>query len=52
MAEEREAERVQSLCALGRVEQGRRAAARFVRRYAGSPLSSRVRDACGPEVAP
>jgi hypothetical protein len=49
MAEEREAERVQSLCALGRVAQGHRVAGRFLERYAGSPLSSRVRRACEPE---
>ena len=47
MAEEREAERVLALCALGRDRQARAARARFLERFAGSPLAPRVRRACG-----
>ncbi len=44
--EEATAARVVALCAVGRVQDGRRWADEFARRYPNSPLSSRVRSAC------
>jgi type IV secretory pathway VirB10-like protein len=46
MAEEREAERVAALCALGRTDQATRAAQAFLARFTGSPQSARVSRAC------
>lgn len=46
LAEEREALSVQCLCASGRAEEARRAAAAFVARHPTSPQSARVRRAC------
>ena len=46
MAEERDAARVAALCALGRVVEGRTAAAAFLRDFPGSPHASRVRASC------
>ncbi|MDD9946242.1 MAG: hypothetical protein OXU20_34680 [Myxococcales bacterium] len=46
MAEEREAERVLSLCEVGRRAAARRAAKRFVARFSGSPHTARVLAAC------
>lgn len=49
LAEEREAERVAVLCALGRQAQAHAAAASFLRAYPHSPLAVRVRASCaGP----
>lgn len=44
--EEATASRVVALCSVGRVQDGRRWADEFARRYPNSPLSSRVRGAC------
>jgi outer membrane biosynthesis protein TonB len=44
--EEREAARALALCQLGRVEEGRAAAERFLRESPRSPLADRVRAAC------
>jgi hypothetical protein len=53
MAEERAAERVAALCALGKTERAQRVARDFLARFAGSPQSARVQRACGePEPAP
>ncbi|MDP3216206.1 MAG: hypothetical protein Q8S73_19010, partial [Deltaproteobacteria bacterium] len=46
LAEEREALSVQALCASGRAEEARRAAAAFVARHPTSPQSARVRRTC------
>lgn len=46
LAEEREALTVQCLCASGRAEEARRAAAAFVARHPTSPQSARVRRTC------
>lgn len=46
LAEEREALSVQALCASGRTEEARRAAAAFVARRPTSPQSARVRRTC------
>ena len=46
LAEERDAERVTVLCALGRVAQAREAAATFERDHPRSPLLARVRSSC------
>jgi hypothetical protein len=47
LREERMAARVFALCDLGRVEQARVEAARFLLEAPGSPLAARVRAACG-----
>jgi hypothetical protein len=47
MIEEREAERVVVLCALGRTEEARTQASTFLREYPHSPLTVRVRASCG-----
>jgi len=47
LSEEREAERVIVLCALGQVAQARAAAATFLRARPRSPLAARVRGSCG-----
>lgn len=47
LAEERAAERVAALCALGRGAEAREARAAFLREHLRSPLSARVRDLCG-----
>ena len=44
--EEATASRVVALCALGRVQDGRRWAEEFYRHYHSSPLAARVRGAC------
>jgi hypothetical protein len=46
LAEEREAERIAVLCALGRAAQARETAAAFLRDHARSPLTVRVRESC------
>jgi hypothetical protein len=46
LVEEREAERVAVLCALGRTEQARAAASAFLRDRPRSPLATRVRSSC------
>ena len=46
--EERAAARVFALCAAGRLDEGRAAAERFQKRYPGSLLTERVRQACEP----
>ena len=50
--EEATASRVVALCSAGRVQDGRRWAEEFTRRYPNSPLASRVSSACpkAPEV--
>jgi outer membrane protein assembly factor BamD (BamD/ComL family) len=48
--EEATASRVVALCAVGRVQDGRRWADEFARRYPNSPLAPRVRGAC-PSVS-
>jgi hypothetical protein len=51
LAEERDAERVVVLCALGQTDEAREAASAFVRDHARSPLVARVRASCvGPAV--
>jgi hypothetical protein len=47
LAEERAAERVSALCALGRVGEARSAAASFLHDRAQSPLAARVQASCG-----
>ena len=47
LAEERAAERVAALCALGRGTEAREARAAFLREHLRSPLSARVRGLCG-----
>jgi hypothetical protein len=47
LIEEREAERVVVLCALGRTEDARAAASLFLRERLRSPLSRRVQESCG-----
>jgi RNA polymerase sigma-70 factor (ECF subfamily) len=47
LAEERSAERVTTLCTLGRVNQARSEAARFLAIHADSPLAKVVRGSCG-----
>jgi hypothetical protein len=47
LVEERDAERIVVLCALGRTEDARAAAAQFLRLRPRSPLSQRVRESCG-----
>lgn len=44
--EEREAMRVEALCAAGRGEEGERAQSRFMKRYPKSPFIGRVEGAC------
>lgn len=46
LTEERQAARVLALCAVGRSDEARVAAARFVARYPTSPHAARVRGAC------
>jgi hypothetical protein len=46
LIEEREAERVLVLCALGRTAQARESRAAFLRDHGRSPLATRVRSAC------
>jgi hypothetical protein len=54
MQEERAAARIVTLCKLGRVDEARSDAARFVRDWPRSPLVERVRSSCAktPERAP
>jgi hypothetical protein len=47
LAEERESERIVVLCALGRTEEARTLAAKFVATRPRSPLLGRVRRSCG-----
>jgi hypothetical protein len=47
LVEEREAERIVVLCALGRAEEAHAAAARFLRDHPRSPQAARVRASCG-----
>ena len=47
LAEERSAERVTTLCALGRFDQARAEAARFLAIRGNSPLAKAVRGSCG-----
>jgi hypothetical protein len=47
LVEEREAERIVVLCALGRTDDARAAASQFLRLRPRSPLSGRVRESCG-----
>ena len=47
LSEEREAERIVVLCALGRTEDARVAASQFLREHPRSPLARRVRESCG-----
>jgi RNA polymerase sigma-70 factor (ECF subfamily) len=47
LVEEREAERVVVLCALGRTDEARAAASVFLRDRPRSPLAGRVRASCG-----
>jgi RNA polymerase sigma-70 factor (ECF subfamily) len=47
LAEERSAERVTTLCTLGRVNQARSEAVRFLAIHADSPLAKVVRRSCG-----
>lgn len=49
LAEERSAERVTALCALGRVDEAHAEAARFIATHADSPLVGSVRRSCGGE---
>ena len=46
LAEERDALRVVALCSDGRIEDGKKAAAKFRRAHLGSPLRGRVDSAC------
>src|SRR5258705_8719277 len=46
LAEERAAARVFALCSLGKFDQGRGEAERFLRRFPRSPLAVRVRSSC------
>lgn len=46
LTEERDAARVLALCALGRADASRAAAARFIARHPDSPQAARVRGAC------
>jgi hypothetical protein len=52
LREEREAARVLALCQLGRVDEGRAAAARFQKESPRSPLADRVRGACPSRATP
>ncbi len=52
LREEREAARVLALCQLGRVDEGRAAAARFLQEIPRSPLADRVRGACPSRGTP
>ncbi|HEX8791820.1 MAG TPA: tetratricopeptide repeat protein [Polyangiaceae bacterium] len=47
LVEEREAERIVVLCALGRTDEARAAAGRFLRDHPRSPQAARVRASCG-----
>jgi RNA polymerase sigma-70 factor (ECF subfamily) len=47
LAEERSAERVLTLCKLGRKAQARTEAARFLRATPDSPLAQSIRSSCG-----
>jgi RNA polymerase sigma-70 factor (ECF subfamily) len=49
LVEEREAERVVVLCALGETQRARAAAAVFLRDRPRSPLAARVRGSCAAE---
>ncbi|MGH7329144.1 MAG: hypothetical protein ACREJX_12410, partial [Polyangiaceae bacterium] len=46
LAEERDAERVVVLCALGRTDEARAAGAAFLRAHPRSPQASRIRESC------
>jgi hypothetical protein len=46
LVEERNAERIVALCALGQKTQAREAASTFLRDHGGSPLAARVRASC------
>jgi hypothetical protein len=52
LREERMAARVLALCELGRTDEARAEAARFLRESPASPLASRVRSACPAPAAP
>src|SRR5262249_2106870 len=52
LREERGAARVLALCRLGRMEEGKGAATRFLAEYPRSPLADRVRSACAPGKGP
>jgi RNA polymerase sigma-70 factor (ECF subfamily) len=47
LIEERDAERIVVLCALGRSDEARIAAVEFLRVRSRSPLAQRVRESCG-----
>jgi outer membrane protein assembly factor BamD (BamD/ComL family) len=47
LAEDCAAERIQVLCALGRVEDARALSSRFVAAHASSPHAAAVRGSCG-----
>jgi hypothetical protein len=49
LGEERDAMRVTSLCALGRVAEARAAAGQFLRAFPDSPHAGRVRASCGSD---
>ena len=51
LTEERSAERISALCKLGRTEQAREEAARFLSSTPGSPLAKRVKASCGAPLA-
>jgi hypothetical protein len=47
LSEEREAECIVVLCALGRTEEARASASQFLREHPKSPLGRRIRESCG-----
>jgi hypothetical protein len=47
LSEERSAERVTTLCALGRTDEARAEARRFLATTPDSPLASQIRGSCG-----
>jgi hypothetical protein len=47
LSEERSTERITTLCALGRVDEAREEARRFLAAAADSPLAKVVRSSCG-----
>jgi hypothetical protein len=52
LGEERDAMRVASLCALGRVAEARAAASQFLRAFPESPHAARVRASCASDADP
>ncbi len=51
LGEERAAERILALCALGRKDEARTEAQRFLSRFPRSPVAERVRTSCGGDTA-